>query len=179
MRELSLNVLDVAQNSIVAEASLIEIDVTQSRAADRLTIVIADNGRGMSAEQAQSALDPFYTTRTTRDIGMGIPLFKMAAEMAGGSFLLHSEQGVGTQVTAVFQLSHIDCVPLGDMAGTVETLIRLNASLDFVFRYVTDDGEGVLDTRELREQLEDVPLNEPDVMLWIRECLAEMTTDSI
>ena len=113
MRELSLNVLDIAQNSLSAGATLVEITVTEETAADRLIIAIGDNGRGMTPEQVRRVSDPFYTTRTTRKVGMGIPLFRMAAEMAGGSLDIDSVPGEGTRVTAAFGLSHIDRMPLG------------------------------------------------------------------
>lgn len=173
MRELSLNVLDIAQNSIVANASLIQIEVTADSQADRLTIQIQDNGKGMTAQQLQKVRDPFYTTRTTRKVGMGIPLFRMAAEMTGGGMDIESQINVGTTVTATFGLSHIDRMPLGDMCSTVAALIRLNPHIDFVYRHNQNGGIFTLDTRELREQLGDVPLNEPDVMEWIQAYLEE------
>lgn len=171
MRELSLNVLDIVQNSISAAATLVTVDVTE--AAGMLTIGITDNGRGMTEEQLNSVRDPFFTTRTTRRVGMGIPLFRMAAEMADGSFAIESQLGVGTTVTASFRLDHIDRMPLGDMVGTMETLIQLNPTIDFVYRHTVDKQSFELDTRELREVLGDVPLSEPDVLAWISENLAE------
>lgn len=173
MRELSLNVLDIAQNSIVANASLITLDVTADTAQDVLTIRIEDNGKGMTPQQLQQVRDPFFTTRTTRKVGMGVPLFRMAAEMTGGSLDIESQLGVGTAVTARFGLSHIDRMPLGDMCSTVSALIRLNPQIDFVYRHTNDGQTFCLDTRELREQLGDVPLDEPDVMEWIQAYLEE------
>ncbi len=173
MRELSLNVLDIAQNSIVADATLITLSVVEDTANDRLTLVIADNGRGMTSEQLAQVRDPFYTTRTTRKVGMGVPLFRMAAEMAGGELIIDSTVGEGTVVTATFGLTHIDRMPLGDMAGTVSTLIRLNPHLDFVYRHEVDGQSFELDTRVLREVLDGVPLSEPDVMEWIDANMAE------
>ncbi len=173
MRELSLNVLDVAQNSITAGASLITLSVTENTTEDLLTLTITDNGCGMTPEQLERVRDPFYTTRTTRKVGMGIPLFRMAAEMAGGALTIESEKGKGTTVSATFRLSHIDRMPLGDMAGTVSVLIRLNDDRDFVYRHQVDDSVYELDTRELRQVLEDVPLSEPDVMSWIEANMAE------
>lgn len=175
MRELSLNVLDVAQNSIVAGASLITLTVFESRVENRLTLTIEDNGRGMTEAQLAQVRDPFFTTRTTRRVGMGIPLFRMAAEMAGGSLHIESQLGKGTIVIAEFVLNHIDRMPLGDMNGTISALIRLNPDLDFVFRHTTDDGTFELDTRSLREILGEVPFSEPDVMSWINAYLAENT----
>lgn len=173
MRELSLNVLDIAQNSIVAGASLITLEVLEDAAADRLTLAVSDNGRGMTPEQVERVRDPFYTTRTTRRVGMGIPLFRMAAEATGGSLAIVSSPGQGTAVTAVFTLSHIDRLPLGDIDGTVSALIRLNPSLDFVYRHEVDAREFTLDTRQLRDILGDVALDEPEVAAWIDAYLRE------
>lgn len=171
MRELSLNVLDIAQNSISAQASLVTISVTEANG--MLTITIGDNGCGMTAEQLCRIRDPFYTTRTTRRVGMGIPLLRMAAEMSGGTLTIESEVGVGTTVTASFELDNIDRMPLGDIVGTMETLIQLNDSVDFVYRHTVGEQEFVLDTRELREVLGDVPLSEPDILEWITGNLSE------
>ena len=133
MRELSLNVMDIAQNSLSAGASLTQIVVEESSAEDTLTLKIIDNGRGMTAEQAARVTDPFFTTRTTRKVGLGVPLFKMAAEQTGGSFSIESEPGKGTTVTAVFKPSHIDMTPLGDINSTVGLLIYSNPDRDFIF----------------------------------------------
>lgn len=173
MTEISLNVLDIANNSIRAQASLIEIIIQIQRDLDRLTITIADNGCGMTAEQIKQVEDPFFTTRTTRKVGLGVPFFKMAAESTGGSFQIESEPGIGTKVVAIFILSHIDRMPLGDMNSTVHTLITLNTQIDFLYRYIFDDKEFTLDTREFRQILNDVPLNSPEVSAYIKEYLHE------
>lgn len=173
MRELSLHVLDIAQNSIAAGASLITLWVEERPASDTLEIGVSDNGRGMTPEQLQAVRDPFYTTRTTRKVGMGVPLFRMAAEMAGGGLTIESEVGKGTTLVATFQLSHIDRAPLGDMIGTVSALIRLNPALDFVYRHTRSGSGYTLDTRDLREVLDGVPLDTPDVLLWIEGYLVE------
>ena len=173
MRELSLNILAIAQNSLSAGAGLVTLTVDEDSGADSLTLRVEDDGRGMDADTLQRVRDPFYTTRTTRKVGMGIPLFRMAAEMTGGSLDIVSEPGKGTAVTASFSLSHIDRMPLGDMAGTVTALIRLNPGVDFVYRHTVDGRSFEMDTRELRAQLGDVPLSEPDVMEWIDGYLRE------
>ena len=173
MRELSLNILDIAQNSLSAGAGLVTLTVDEDSGADSLTLRVEDDGRDMDADTLQRVRDPFYTTRTTRKVGMGIPLFRMAAEMTGGSLDIVSEPGKGTAVTASFSLSHIDRMPLGDMAGTVTALIRLNPGVDFVYRHTVDGRSFEMDTRELRAQLGDVPLSEPDVMEWIDGYLRE------
>lgn len=179
MRELSLNVLDVVQNSITAGADLIEISLIARPELDLLQIFLRDNGCGMTDEQAALVEDPFYTTRSTRKIGLGIPLFKMAAEMSGGSFYLWTEALEGTAMRAEFMLSHMDRMPAGDFASTVCGLIRMNPDLDFVYTQVTQtDNETVffrLDTRELRQMLEDVPLDDPSISDWLQEYTASNT----
>ncbi|MBQ1473671.1 MAG: sensor histidine kinase [Ruminococcus sp.] len=175
MRELSLNVMDVAQNSVRAEATLVRISVTESDKDDRLTIEIADDGCGMTQEQVQQVIDPFFTTRTTRKVGLGVPLFKLSAEQTGGSFDIQSEKGVGTTTTASYVKSHVDMTPLGDINSTVKILIQCNPQIDFVYTCTTDNGSFTLDTRELREVLGDVSLDTPDVLLWIGDYLEENT----
>lgn len=183
MRELSLNVMDIVQNSISAKASRIEIHISESVPEDFLKITITDNGKGMTQEQVRSVTDPFYTTRTTRPVGLGIPLFKMEAEMTGGSFTISSELGIGTSLTAAFVPSHIDMIPLGDINSTILPLITGNPEINFVYTrsYTPKDGETrefSLETRELKEVLgEDVPLSSPEVVLWIKEYLKENTEE--
>ncbi len=173
MPELSLNILDVANNSISAKASLTSIAIEADTAADSLTIVISDNGKGMPPEQVKRVADPFYTTRTTRRVGLGIPFFKMAAELTGGSLEIESRLGEGTTVRAVFGLGHIDRMPLGDIAGTFVAMVGSNPDLDFVMSYRVDDRFFQADTRDFRAVLGDVPLNQPDVLTFIREYIDE------
>lgn len=173
MTELSLNVLDVANNSIRAGADLIEIKVQIQKDLDMLTIVIADNGCGMTQEQLQKVEDPFFTTRTTRKIGLGVPFFKMAALSTGGTFDINSITGTGTTVTTLFKLSHIDRMPLGDMNSTIHTLITLNTQIDFLYTYIFNGNQFTLDTREFRQILNDVPLNSPEISAYIKEYLEE------
>lgn len=172
MPEISLNILDVAENSVRAGASLIEIGVFVQTEEDTLTVVIKDNGCGMSAEQIEKVQDPFYTTRTTRKVGLGVPFFKQAAESAGGSFSIMSEEGKGTVVTAVFQLSNIDRMPLGDMSSTIHTLVVFNEKIRFIYTYRYDDREFVLDTQEIREILGDeISFTDLEVSGFIKEFL--------
>lgn len=171
-----MNVMDIAQNSISAGANRIEISVYEDSAADSMTITVSDNGCGMTAEQAASVTDPFFTTRTTRRVGLGVPMFKMEAEMTGGSFEVESEKGVGTTVTARFVPSHVDMIPLGDINSTILLLITCNPKLDFVFHHRMNSREFTLDTRELRRVLgHEVALNSPDVVQWIKSWLDEQT----
>ena len=177
MKELSLNVLDIAENSTKAKASLVEISVLEK--GDTLTLVISDNGTGMTEEILESVKNPFYTTRTTRKVGMGIPLLQCAAEQTGGYVEIESRHfslfpnDHGTKITAVFYKNHIDFTPLGDAASSIVTLIQGHPSVDFVFRHTTETAEVFLDTRELREVLENVPLDTFEVLIWIKENLAE------
>jgi len=168
-----LNVLDITENSTRAGADLVKIDVLADTAADTLTIHIIDDGCGMTPEQVARVEDPFFTTRTTRKVGLGVPFFKMAALCTGGDFHIDSEPGVGTTVTAVFGLSHIDRMPLGDMVSTVHTLITMHDDINFVYRFAVDDREFTLDTREFREILGEVSFKEPEVSSYIKEFLKE------
>lgn len=177
MRELALNVMDIAQNSIAAEASLIEIAVCEDNKEKTLSISINDNGKGMTEDQVKSVVDPFYTTRKTRSVGLGIPLFKMAAEMTGGNFKIDSKKGVGTKVIATFKTDNIDMTPLGDINSTISLLIRCNPDRDFIYKRVYNGRTFDLDTRKLREILEDVPLDSTEVMTFIDEYLKENTQD--
>lgn len=167
--------MDVAQNSVRAQASLVRITVSESDKDDRLIISIEDNGCGMTEEQVSQVIDPFFTTRTTRKVGLGVPLFKLSAEQTGGSFFIKSKVGEGTVTQASYVKSHVDMTPLGDINSTVEILIRCNPDIDFVFKRSTDSGSFTLDTRELREVLGDVSLDTPDVLEWIKQFLEEQT----
>ena len=177
MKELSLNILDITENSVKAKASLVEITITESE--QMLTIRISDNGCGMTEQTLESVRNPFYTTRTTRKVGMGIPLLQIAAEQTGGSLGIESRHidsfpdTHGTTVTASFRKDHIDFTPLGDTVSTLITLIQGHPEVDFLYIHRIGDREISLDTRQLREVLDDVPLDTFEVLLWIRENLEE------
>ena len=175
MRELSLNILDIAQNSISAGASLITVEVSENTTDYTLLIGIYDNGKGMSEEQVKSVIDPFFTTRTTRKVGMGIPLFKMAAEQTGGSLEIKSELGVGTEVRAYFKTDSVDFTPLGDVSSTIQMLITMNTDRDFVYKHIVNEKEFVCDTREIKEILGDVPLDTYEVSQWLKDFITENT----
>lgn len=175
MKEISLHIMDIVQNSITANASLIELLLNIQTRKNRFSIIIKDNGKGMSKEMVASVTSPFVTTRTTRKVGLGIPLFKAGAENAGGTFEISSELGKGTEVKAIYVLDHIDRPPIGDFAGTVHSIIICNPDIDFMIGVTFDEREELLDTREIRKILgEDVPLDLPDVSAWIRERLDEI-----
>ena len=174
MRELSLNILDIAQNSIAAGASLTTIEVAEDTAKHELTVTVSDNGCGMTAEQVANVLDPFFTTRTTRKVGLGLPFLKQTAEQTGGSFLIESQVGKGTLVRAEYHTDSIDCMPLGDICSTISCLVTLNPDIDFKFTSVKDDKEFIFTTMEVREILgEDIALNEPAVAAFVEEYLKE------
>ncbi|HNX55882.1 MAG TPA: ATP-binding protein [Prolixibacteraceae bacterium] len=173
MKDLSLHILDIVQNSIRAKASLIEIEVDEVPGKDQFTISITDNGNGMSAEELKRAVDPFYTSRTTRKVGLGLSLFKQNAEQAGGSFHIESTPGIGTKVTAVFGFSHFDRPIMGDLVGCLLILICSPDNVNYIFRHKTTSGEYVLDTREMKETLGEVPIDHPDVRAFLKEMIAE------
>ena len=178
MPEISLNILDIVENSTRAGASLVTIEIAVDTAADTMTVVIADDGCGMTQEQVQAVTDPFFTTRKTRKVGLGVPFLKQAAELTGGSFRIESESGLGTTVTAVFGYSSIDRQPLGDMDGTILTLIDCHPDVDFLYIYRYNEKSFELDTRQMREILGGVPLNSQDVTEFIRQYLKENRADT-
>lgn len=173
MRELSLHILDIVQNSISAQATEVQIRVDISTVRDELLIEIEDNGRGMSREMAERALDPFVTTRTTRRVGLGLPLFKAAAERCGGELTLSSEEGHGTRVRVRFQFSHIDRAPMGDIIATLTTLIQGSPEVDFIYDHQYDGERYFLSTAQLRQELEGVPLNHPLVLEYVANDLRD------
>ena len=161
MRELSLHILDIAENGITAGADSIHILVNEARKEDLLTIVIEDNGCGMPAEKLQKLTDPFVTSRTTRRVGLGLSLLAAAAERCEGRLTVKTEPGAGTEVGATFRYSHIDRAPVGDIASTITTLIIGNPQIDFVYTHIIETKEFVLDTRALKEGTDDQSLTDP------------------
>lgn len=175
MQELSMNILDIAQNSIRAQADLVEISIIKSTSDNTMVITIKDNGYGMTQEQVERVENPFFTTRTTRPVGLGVPLFKMSAEMTGGSFRIDSRVNEGTDVVATYVLNHIDLMPIGDMASTMVSLISVNPEIDFTYTYQIDDRDFCLDTREVKQILEGMPVNSAPVLSFIKEFVEENT----
>lgn len=171
MKDLSLFLLDIAENSVTAGAKLIQIELLE--ADGFITLRIEDDGCGMSPEFLARVTDPFTTTRTTRKVGMGIPLLKMTAEQTGGSFSIRSEEGVGTCTTARFVLGSLDTPPTGDTASSLITLIQGNSEPDFLYTRAANGRSFTLDTRQLREVMDPVPLSEPEVLAWIRDYLMQ------
>lgn len=178
MKDLSLHILDLSQNSVSAGASLVEITIHEDTAKDKLIIYIEDNGKGMDKDFLEKVKDPFVTTRTSRKVGLGIPLMLAACKRCDGDLTIESEKNVGTKLTATFRHSHIDRAPMGDMAETMLSLILSgsdgSAAIDFVYRHIVDDRDFCLDTREIRAALgNEVSLWEPDVLMWIKDYINE------
>jgi anti-sigma regulatory factor (Ser/Thr protein kinase) len=173
VRELSLHILDILENALEAGANRIEVEIIEDTAQDRLTINVSDNGRGMDEKTLARVADPFFTTRTTRHVGLGIPLFKAAAQRCNGDVVITSQRGVGTRVVADFQRSHIDRAPLGDMQGTLLSVMLARKQCDIHFRHQLDERVFEFDTAELGKILGDVPLDHPKVRSWLQGFLAE------
>ena len=182
MKELSPNILDIAENSAKAGARNIRIALAENGAL--LTIVVSDDGCGMKPDLLKRVTDPFTTTRTTRKVGLGIPLFKLAAEQTGGTLEIVSKhisdfpEDHGTVVTAVFHKDHIDCTPLGDIVSTMLTLVQGHPDIDFLFTHEAAGRTVRLDTKELREALVDVPLDSYEVLQWIGDYLREQYAEN-
>ncbi len=173
MKELSLNILDISQNSVKAKASRIDICLTESVSRDLVSIAITDNGCGMSEQLLASVTDPFVTTRTTRKVGLGIPLLRQLSIDTDGEFDISSELGKGTRIFASFKLTHLDRPPIGDMPSTIVTLISSDPDIRYVYTHKTDVGEFVLDTDEIKETLDGIPISEPEILVWLGGYLTE------
>ncbi len=173
MRELALHLLDIAENSVAANASTIEIDIDEDLKVDRLRLAVTDNGKGMDAATAASVIDPFVTSRTTRKVGLGIPLLKEAAELCNGYLKIDSTVGKGTRLECEFQHSHIDRMPLGDVAGTLLTLVIANPHIQWLLNYRVNEAVFEFDSLPIVQELGDVPLTEPSILAFVREMLQD------
>jgi hypothetical protein len=173
VRELSLHILDVLQNSLEAGASKVTLTIEEDLMADRLTITVTDNGRGMDADTVTKVLDPFFTTRTTRHVGLGLPLFAAAARRCNGDLVVESELGKGTTVRATFQHSHIDRAPLGDIRNTILSFLLAARPVDLHYVHRVNDRQFEFDTADIRAELGNVPLSHPAVRDWLSEFIAE------
>lgn len=171
MIEFALNVLDLIQNSVTANATLIEVRIEETE--NRFIFEIEDNGKGMPPEMAATASDPFTTSRTTRRMGFGLPFVRQLCDMTDGTFALESQLGKGTLVRAEMVLDHLDRPPLGDIAGIMHSAILSNQPTDFLFRYRVQGDEFELDTRQVKEVLDGLPLRTPQVSAWLRESIAQ------
>lgn len=173
MRELSLHLLDIAENSVNAKAKNVEITVSEDSHTDRLHMTVSDDGVGMDAATAARVTDPFVTSRTTRKVGLGLPFLKMAAESCNGFLTVQSQEGVGTRIDVEFQRSHIDRMPLGDLAGTILSLVIGFRQVHWSFTYRGDEGEFTFDDQVIKDALDGIPLSEPSVIQYLREMITE------
>ncbi len=173
MKTIAYHLLDIVQNAIQAQASDIRIQINESDASGVFSLTISDDGRGMSEDQLRRATDPYYTSRDTRNVGLGLPLLKQNAERTGGFFRVDSEVNLGTKVLAVFNKNNIDCPSKGDVGGTIHQLITSNTSLEFWFSYTKNGVTYELDTRELKEVLDGMPLYQREVSAYIKEMIME------
>ncbi|MCF7925718.1 MAG: ATP-binding protein [Candidatus Izimaplasma sp.] len=173
MNELSLHILDICQNSISANASLIEIKIQEIIDANTYTIEISDDGHGMNAKTLSQVSDPFFTTRTTRKVGLGISLFKMACELTGGTFSITSKETIGTSIKAIFKHDHVDRAPLGDIEETLTVLLMNEAGIDIRYVHTYNHQTYYFDSREVKQILGDVPITDYNVILWIKNNIKE------
>lgn len=171
MEDLSLHILDIAENSVAAKADKIEIRILEDKSKDLLTVEVIDNGVGMDEKTLEKALDPFYTSKTVRRFGFGLSLLSEAAKAANGHLSIKTKKGEGTRIKADFQYSHIDRQPLGDIDQTIITLIIGNPEIDFIYVHKKNGHVYSLDTRKIRLQLNETPINSPAGIRMIRENL--------
>ncbi|MFY9116632.1 MAG: ATP-binding protein [Bacteroidales bacterium] len=177
MNDLALHLLDIVQNSLSAGASLISIRLEEHVTENLLKMIVEDNGRGMTQEQVQKLSDPFFTSRTTRRVGLGVPLLRQAAEQAGGSLEVESESGKGTRLSVVFQYDHLDRPPLGDIPNAVVLMISANPQVDFEYTYSYNGKTYEIDTFQLKEVLGDTPLSDLHIMGMIEEMIKTNQSD--
>lgn len=176
MVDLSLHLMDIMQNSVVVGSTYVEVGIVAEKKRNLLTIFVKDDGWGMSPETVKKVSDPFYTTRTTRKAGLGIPLLTDAAVMAGGEVHIESAVNCGTTITASFQIDHIDRKPLGDVADTITSSIMGYPELEFHLILKNDETEYIFRTEEVREQIGEVPINDIEIISFIRDMLNEQIT---
>lgn len=173
MKELSMHILDIAMNSVKAEAKLIEIRIEDSIINNCIKITIKDDGKGMSKEVLEHVTNPFYTTRTTRKVGLGLPMLKDACERCNGYLKINSELGVGTIVESIFERSNIDRAPIGNIGDTIMVIINALDDCELIFIHVVDVKEFQISTFEIKEILGEVDINDSNVMLWIKDYVNE------
>ncbi|MEE0967100.1 MAG: ATP-binding protein [Bacilli bacterium] len=173
MQDLAMHLLDIVYNSIRAKASLIKIYFKDSLKEDIIIMKIEDNGIGMDEETVEKVQNPFFTTRTTRDVGLGIPLLKSGALCSEGMFRLESKENIGTLIEATYKKSHLDTPPVGDLAETLMTLIQANETIEYEFHYENDQLTFDLNTIEVKEILDGVSIVEPDIIIWLKSYIKE------
>ncbi len=173
MRDISMHILDIIGNSVRAGASLVEISIIENVGEDQMILKIKDDGCGMDEETVKNALDPFFTSRKTRKVGLGIPLLQQNAQLSDGDLIIESELGKGTQIMASFVHSHIDRPPLGDLAGTLSLAVSGNPKVEFIYIHHHDQEEFEFDSREVKKVLDGIPVTEPGVIGFIKEMIKE------
>lgn len=177
MKELSLHILDIVQNSIKANATFIEVVVSESIKNNTFKIIIKDNGCGMDEGTVKNVTNPFFTTRTTRKVGLGIPLLQDATERCNGSLIIESQVGVGTTIYCTFERNNIDRAPLGDISGTIMTIVNSLINCEFKYVHNVDEKSFEFSTLNIKEVLGDNDINRPEILLWIKEYVDESTNE--
>jgi Histidine kinase-, DNA gyrase B-, and HSP90-like ATPase len=173
VKDISYHILDIVQNSLHAGATDISVNLTENTADCKLILEISDNGCGMTAEELKKVIDPFFTTSVTKKVGLGLPLLKQNVELTRGTFSMESVEHKGTLITAVFHNNHIDMIPMGDLAITFKTLIAANPDINFIYRHTRNNRNFVLNTEEVRSELEDVKLNTPEVLNYLADFIRD------
>jgi len=177
MNDLALHLLDIVQNSLAAGATFITVRINENPRKNISVLSVEDNGCGMNAEQLQKLSDPFFTSRTTRRVGLGVPLLRQSAEQSGGTLEVVSEPGKGTRLTARFQYDHLDRPPLGDMANAIVLMISANPGVDFAYRYTYNEKSYEITTIQLKDALDGAPLNDLYIMEMVEEMIRENQND--
>jgi hypothetical protein len=177
MKDLALHILDILQNSVSASATLIKLQIDEVPVEDKYLVTFIDNGKGMDAETVRQVTDPFFTTRTTRKVGLGLPLLKQNAERTGGSMNIRSEPGKGTEVEVVFIFSNIDRLPTGDIAGTLALTVSSYPEIDFIYTHTTPEGTFIFDTIEIKETLGSLPISNPQIIAFMKDLIRDNLTE--
>jgi hypothetical protein len=177
MKDLSMHVMDIFQNSITADATIISLDIAEDTNKNYLRLEFTDNGKGMTKEIARQVTDPFFTTRSTRKVGLGLPLLKQNAERTGGYFRLESQAGKGTRVFAQFVLDHLDRPVMGDLPGAIALTATANPEIRFNYSHTRNDKKYAVSTSEVKDALGDVPITDPAVYQYLREMISENLTE--
>ena len=173
MKDLALHILDILQNSVTAGATLVKLQIEEVPADNKYLVKFIDNGKGMDAETVKHVTDPFFTTRTTRKVGLGLPLLKQNAERTGGSMIIQSQPGKGTEVEVTFVYSHIDRLPTGDISGVLALTASSYPAIDFIYTHNTPYGKFVFDTVEIKETLGDLPVYNPQVIAFMKDLISD------
>lgn len=173
MKDLALHILDILQNSVTAGATLVKLRIDEVPGKDEYLVKFMDNGKGMDTEMVQHVTDPFFTTRTTRKVGLGLPLLKQNAERTGGNMTIHSQPGKGTEVEVKFSFKHIDRLPTGDIAGTLALTVSSYPAIDFLYTHHTPEGTFAFDTKEIKETLGDLPISNPLVIAFMKDLIRD------